>query len=349
MTIKVMIVDDSLFIRAVLQQIIKEDPKKRFEVVAAAVNGEDALEKLEKHEVDVITMDVEMPMKNGLETVKEIMKTNPKPIIMLSSLTKEGAKETLEALASGAIDFITKPVEKVDLVHLREELLEKLEMAYAIPAKKTLHIPYRKTIVSEPQKTIPTKKLTNLVVIGCSTGGPQALRQVLNQIPKNLPAAFVVVQHMPSGSYTKSMAEQINKTSLFHVHEGTQGEVLQDGHVYVAPGGFHLELKKDSRGYSIDINEKPPIGRLRPAVDITMNSLASLPFTVPVYGMLLTGMGKDGLEGCTNLREKGATILAQNSKTCVVYGMPKQIIDHGIAHYEEDLNMLIPVLTKLIL
>jgi two-component system, chemotaxis family, protein-glutamate methylesterase/glutaminase len=351
MAIKVMIVDDSLFIRAILRHLISEDPKKRFVVTAAATDGEDALRKLKYHDVDVITMDIEMPKKNGLETTKEIMKTSPKPIIMLSSLTKNGAKETVESLALGAVDFITKPSNHVDMSSLKEEIYEKLYHASCVPQKKL-----KRQVSFRDKQTSPSfsisQKLSAIIAVGCSTGGPNALRTFASQLPESLPAGIVVVQHMPAGGYIESLSDHLNQISSFHVTTGKNGEELTNGKMILAPGGFHMELKKHHDKVVTMINDDPPISGLRPSVDRLFHSISSLDISdlISIYGVILTGMGSDGLGGIKDLKpKKNAIIFAESKDTAVVYGMPKKIVENGLADYTENLEYIVPKLSKHIL
>lgn len=350
MPIKVMIVDDSLFIRAILRQIIENDEKKRFKVVAAAINGEDALRKLKTEEIDVITLDVEMPKMNGLEALAEIMKFNPKPVIMVSSLTKKGAKETTEALQLGAVDFIQKPDQQIEFSKIKEAIHEKIETAMKVNRRNIIPASNKRTkaieIDDQPIKT--STSLTNLIAIGTSTGGPRALHKILTQIPKNLKAGILIVQHMPAGGYTSSLAEHLNETCNFKVQEAKEGSEITDGVIYIAPGGYHMELLKRGNRYQTSINKKETISGHRPSVDALFYSIAKMCVEVPVIGVVLTGMGADGSKGIVELKSAGATIFAESEKTSVIYGMPKQAAKTGVVDYIEDLEEIIPKIEKLI-
>ena len=357
MTIKVMIVDDSIFIRAMLKQIIENDPKGQLKVVASAKDGEDAISKLNSFDIDVITMDVEMPKKNGLETVKEIMSTNPKPIVMLSSLTKKGAKETIEALSYGAIDFIAKPEKQMDFIQLKTEICEKLRIASQTKQmKRTTYEAISKPLhkyetKGQTQKIQSVQKaqqeqLTNLVLIGCSTGGPKALQTIVSQIPKELPAGMVIVQHMPDGGYTTSLANHLNNNCVFLVKEAEDGDEIKNGTVYVAPGGYHTEIFNRSGKLRIVLNKREPVSGHRPSVDTMFDSGARVDTNVPRYGIVLTGMGSDGTKGSEALKKVGATIIAESEETAVIFGMPKQVINKNLADNVLRLEEIIPHLAK---
>jgi two-component system chemotaxis response regulator CheB len=345
-----MIVDDSLFIRAILRQIINSAPNNKFEVVAAATDVDDAIRKMKYMQIDVITLDIEMPGKNGLMVLKEIMENDPKPVVMLSSLTKSGAKETIDALSLGAIDFITKPSTETDLTTLKQEIYQKLETAANSNHKKiTSGLP--KKIIVAP--TVPKKqtdgKLNNLLVIGCSTGGPNALRKLAAQLPKNLPVGILIVQHMPEGSYISSLAANLNQISHFEAMEATDGMEITDGKIIIAPGGYHMELVKRGGRYQVVTNQKEPVGGLRPSVDILFESIARNNIEVPILAAILTGMGSDGLNGTRELKKINAKVIAESQNTSVVYGMPKKIVENNLADYVEDLGMIVPRIVKIII
>jgi len=352
--IKVMIVDDSFFVRALLRKMLEnDDPKNRFEVVASAIDGEDALRKLRTQEIDVITLDIEMPIKNGIDTLKEIMKINPKPTIMLSSLTKskESAK-TIEALSLGAVDFVGKPDENFSLNQLKDEIYEKLEAASKIkptkmklfqtppppPLKETFSFPFKRE----------EKQVHSLILIGCSTGGPKALGHLITQLPADLPAAIVVVQHMPEGDHTKNLAKLLNPKSNFEIKEAEDGEELVDGKMYIAPAGFHTEIYKQLNKYRIVLNRRDPVSGHRPSVDVLFSSVAKLNLSIPVFATVLTGMGSDGANGSGELHQKGIPVIAESERTAIIYGMPKQVAVRGYATYQEDLHNVIPKLCQLV-
>jgi len=342
MKIRVMIVDDSLFMRAMLRYVIESDPLDRFEVVANATDGNDAIRKLRTTPIDVITLDVEMPYKNGLETLKDIMKDQPKPVIMLSSLTKPNATTTVEALTYGAFDFITKPDDAKELKAIREEILTKLFLASKAagkvkpPVTQTWKPVVKARPVIKPERTA----ISNVIAIGTSTGGPNALREIIRQFPENFNGAVVIAQHMPEGNFTTSLAKHLDQMASLHVKEAEHNERVQQGYVYIAPGGKHLELKQDGSYVKMVIHERQSLHK--PSVDFLFFSLAELSSSIKKIGIVLTGMGSDGKMGAHLLKEKGAIILAESEETCVVYGMPRKIIEFQLADYVEPLPSIVP-------
>lgn len=342
-----MIVDDSIFIRAILKQIIESDPENRYKVVASAKDGVDAISKLNSYDIDIITMDIEMPRMNGLEATENIMRTNPKPIIMLSSLTKKGAEETIKALSLGAVDFITKPESQVELGKLKEEIYTKLSIGLTA---KTNNINRHPSVeINRPtQSKTKSGALTNLIVLGCSTGGPKALQKIVPQIPRDLPAAIVIVQHMPDGGYTSLLAKHLDASSEVYVKEAEDGDEVKDGMVFISPGGFHTEIFNRGGKYRIVLNKREPVSGHRPSVDVMFASAARLRTGIPLYGVVLTGMGSDGTKGSLSLKSSKATIFAESEETAVIFGMPKQIINKGLADYILNLEDVIPKITTLL-
>lgn len=342
-----MIVDDAILMRAMLKNIIESDPQKRFTVVASALDGVDALNKLKRQEVDVILMDIEMPRKNGLETLEEIMSTEPKPVVMFSSLTKKGAKEMIEALSYGAVDFLSKPDIGVDIKILRDEIREKLYQASKV--KNGLR-QKKDTSFTESVRSIPkSSTLTNLVLLGCSTGGPNALREILPQIQATTKTAVLVVQHMPPGGYTASLAEYLDQICTFKVMEAAEGMDVLDGNIYIAPGGYHMGVLKRGNRLQISLNRKEPVSGLRPSVDEMFDSVYRSEIQVPVYATILTGMGSDGSLGAETLkkgRKLKTKVIAESKNTAIIYGMPRKIVEKGLADVVLDLNKIIPYLEK---
>jgi len=333
MRIKVLVVDDSAFMRKVISDMLISDPT--IDVVGTAKNGKDALEKIEVYQPDVITMDIEMPILDGLSALKTIMATTPRPVIMLSSLTKKGADETLKALDYGAFDFITKPSSliRVSTPEVRDELLGKIKTAsktkMSKPKKPTVFKPqihqsvYRG--VSSPEGSTQFKKL---IAIGTSTGGPRALQDVIPLIPKNIDAGIVIVQHMPPG-FTKSLAERLDSMSQIHVKEAEQGDIIKSGCAYLAPGDSHLKVYKQGSQFVIKLDDSDRVSGHKPSVDAMMYSIAALNDR-NVIGVIMTGMGADGAKGLSELKTKNAYIIAQDEESCVVFGMPKSTIKLGV-------------------
>jgi len=351
MKIKVLVVDDSGFFQRRVSEIINADP--RLEVIATASNGKEGVEKALALKPDVITMDYEMPVMDGVTAVRNIMSQYPIPVLMFSSLTYEGARITLDALEAGAVDFLSKQFDAIAAseANLHKTLTDRIFDVAATGKKLTIPSNTQKTVnrttaINTPRQSIapstasaitpakssgasPAKSLRHveLVVIGTSTGGPAALQTIFKQIPADFSKPIIIVQHMP-GSFTKAFAERLNKLSPLTVSEAQQGDKLKPGHVYVAPGGMQLLL--DGRnGGSIHIHESDERISYRPSVDIALASAAKH-FGRKVLAVILTGMGSDGKEGAQLLKQAGGTIWAQDEASCVIYGMPMAVVKAGL-------------------
>ncbi len=334
--IKVLIVDDSAFMRKLIQDFLTEDP--RMTVVGSARNGEDAIKKVIELEPDVVTLDVEMPILNGIEALKRIMSEKPTPVVMLSSTTKQGAENTILAIQYGATDFITKPSGAIslDLHKVKEELVEKVVSASKANIKQLvkLNSQEKNTVKKrvdyskiEPSKKNQFNALSGkkLVCIGTSTGGPRALQQVITKLPKTIDAPVLVVQHMPAG-FTKSLAGRLDSLSEVHVKEAEEGDIIQKGTVYIAPGGFHLKLKWVGANLAIQLDQSPPRNGHRPAVDVMFESCSELSAYAKI-SVIMTGMGSDGTKGLIKLKESGNVVaIAESEETSIVFGMPKAAI-----------------------
>ncbi len=317
--IKVLIVDDSAFMRKVLSDIIEAEDS--LTVVGTATDGRDALNKIGVLNPDVITLDVEMPVMDGINCLKEIMKRHSKPVIMISSGTSYGADLTIKSLDEGAIDFIAKPKNIFDIKNekARNEIIEKITIAYNIGQKNS-------KITKKTQFDKVVKKnseLKYIIAIGCSTGGPKALQSIIPFLPENLPAAVLIVQHMPPG-FTNTLAERLDAKSKLVVKEATNKEKLLAGHCYIAPGDYHMLFEViGNNDILINLDKSPSVGGHRPSVDVMMGSLSDTGYK-NIIGVILTGMGADGSCGVRKLKEvnKGY-IIAQDEESSVVYGMPK--------------------------
>ncbi|MFC0474713.1 chemotaxis response regulator protein-glutamate methylesterase [Robertmurraya beringensis] len=334
--IKVLIVDDSAFMRKLIQDFLTEDP--RMTVVGSARNGEDAIKKVIELEPDVVTLDVEMPILNGIEALKRIMSEKPTPVVMLSSTTKQGAENTILAIQYGATDFITKPSGAIslDLHKVKEELVEKVVSASKANIKQLvkLNSQEKNTVKKrmdyskiEPSKKNQFNALSGkkLVCIGTSTGGPRALQQVITKLPKTIDAPVLVVQHMPAG-FTKSLAVRLDSLSEVHVKEAEEGDIIQKGTVYIAPGGLHLKLKWVGANLAIQLDQSPPRNGHRPAVDVMFESCSELSAYAKI-SVIMTGMGSDGTKGLIKLKELGNVVaIAESEETSIVFGMPKAAI-----------------------
>jgi two-component system chemotaxis response regulator CheB len=325
--VRVMVVDDSAFMRFSISQHLNDNPD--ILVVGTASDGREAIKLIPQLQPDVITLDVEMPHLDGLATLRHIMKNFPRPVIMFSSLTKEGAAETIQALMIGAVDFIAKPDNRLDIRQVMDEMASKI-LATA-KAKVKLSVSQQQTAVvstSSIEKIIsPYQKTYPILFIGSSTGGPGALNDIIPALPANFPSPVVVVQHMPVG-FTRSLAERLNAISPLKVKEAEAGDRLMVGQVLVAPGGFHMVLDEADR---ISLNQKPTVHGVRPAVDVTLMSLVQH-FGKGVVAVILTGMGSDGTHGSSLLHSEGGYVIAEHESTCVVWGMPRSVAEAGAAN-----------------
>lgn len=325
--IRVLIVDDSAFMRKVLQDILDSDSGIR--VVGAAKDGREALDIAELLKPDVITLDIEMPEMNGLECLRRLLKQGSYAVIMVSAVTTEGAKATIEALNIGAVDFIAKPdnIFQISGDEKRKELIQKVKVA-----KEAGLINLSKKADIKKKQFIGTKAPTieKIIAIGTSTGGPRALQRVIPFLPGDLPAAVVVVQHMPQG-FTRSLASRLNDISEMTVKEAENNEIMKAGYVYIAPGDRHLLPSKQGNDIILRLDDSSPLSGHRPSYDKMLFSMSKLGRD-NIIGVIMTGMGTDGSKGLKGLKEKtgGVRIIAQDEKSCIVYGMPRAAIEMGI-------------------
>ncbi|MDI9611052.1 MAG: chemotaxis response regulator protein-glutamate methylesterase [Archaeoglobaceae archaeon] len=317
---RVLVVDDSALVRLRVSEIFR---KEGFEVFTAR-DGDEALEKVRKVDPDVITLDVNMPKIDGLKALEKIMREKPRPVIMLSSLTHEGAKETIEALRLGAVDFIAKPSGGIE--EIAEELVRKIKIASTVNPNVIRLQNLRKLRGEVVRKKWNVRKEL-CVLIGSSTGGPSALEQVIPRLPADFPAPVFIVQHMPP-NFTKQLAERLNETSEIEVKEAEDNERIREGVAYIAPGGKHMKLRKALNVLRIKIFDGEPVNNVKPSVDVTANSVAEV-YGGNAVGVLLTGMGEDGARGMKKLHELGGKIIACSEDTCIVFGMPKAAIELG--------------------
>ena len=387
--IRILIADDSAFMRKVLTDLFKAQPD--FEVVGTAINGRDAFEKVKKYHPDLLTLDVQMPVMDGLNALAVIMEIAPMPVVMLSSLTKEGTDETIRALSLGAVDFISKAggsISRIDTIE--EDILAKCRAAAKANVKRAMkgaraaelaererrakekaepprmhhvelparHNPFgtkpateekkprnpfghhenpllqkRKPTLTPHAQPAPNVKASGagsgkLGAIGTSTGGPQALQSVITRLPGELPCGVVVVQHMPPG-FTKSLANRLDSLSKVSVKEAENGDIIEPGHVYIAPGNYHMRVASEGSKRKIVLSQDPPVGKQRPAVNVRYDSVA--PVGKKLVAVIMTGMGCDGTEGMKKIKAQGGYSIAQDESTSVVYGMPKSVVDAGLA------------------
>lgn len=359
--IKVLIVDDSIFMRKALESLLSGESD--IEIVGLAKNGKEGVEMAAQFHPDVITMDIEMPTMDGITALELIMKNNPTPVIMVSSLTKEGADATLKALDLGAVDFMTKDSQSFGGADIERGLKDKIRK---FAKNKGVVRLLTHSISSQPQQQTPSYRLSGtfsaqhphvstpfahsaqngnidgskrvvinktgikrVVALGTSTGGPQSLQRVIPLLPADLGVPVVVTQHMPP-NFTQSLASRLNTLSKVEVIEAQGKEKLEPNVVYIAKGGYHLKFKKVGPSVYTELSTEPSNVFNIPGVDVMVDSIAEL-YGKECLGVIMTGMGSDGCKGLTNLKKIGGTIIAQNEPSCIVYGMPRAVVEAGIA------------------
>lgn len=326
--IRVLIVDDSAFMRKMLSDLFASEPD--FTVIETARNGQDAIDKVKRLKPDLVTMDVEMPILDGIQALEVIMRTIPVPVVMISSLTQAGAEATIRALGLGAVDFIAKasgPISNITLI--RNEILAKCRSAVKANISR-LSIPQAKPVtpvvsVSVAQPVAPSEKI---IAIGTSTGGPRALQEIITKLPGSLPCGVIIVQHMPPG-FTKSLADRLNSLSSVTVKEAEQKDIIRPGLVLIAPGDYHMIVEIDASKKVVRLSQSPPIGGHRPAVDPMFESVAKV-YGNKAVAVLLTGMGHDGAKGMELIKQQRGYTIAEDQSTAVVFGMPKSAIELGV-------------------
>ncbi len=346
--IKLLIVDDSIFMRQALAKIFSQPD---IEIVGFARNGKEAVEMAAELSPDVITMDIEMPVMNGLEALAQIMKENPIPVLMVSTLTSEGAEATIEALSLGAVDFVTKKSSFTEMTTIKEELLSKVRnIAKNSEIKNRL---IRRRLLQKAQSTLKSETTTvvtkekeapsysNLIVprqrptpseidvlgIGISTGGPAALQEVFSSVRQSLSFPILIVQHMPP-LFTKSLAKRLDGLSVIRFKEAENMDLLENGCAYIGPGGYQMSVNKQGR---IVISDEPRNLLFKPSADVMFTSIGEI-FGSHTVGIIMTGMGNDGTQGLKVIHEKGGYVVAQTPESCVVAGMPSSVINSGIAN-----------------
>ncbi|UWV46863.1 chemotaxis response regulator protein-glutamate methylesterase [Acetivibrio thermocellus] len=346
----VLVVDDSSFMRRCISLIIEKDPQ--LFVIGIARSGAEAIEKVHRLKPDIVTMDVEMPEMDGMTALKEIMRTCPVPVVMLSNRTDKDPKATFQALELGAADFYLKSVLLQENVkpEIIKEFLDKLK-AIAQKAKKTADKEQEQNAVSEnmseilenilnkPESCIETKSgSADLLIIGCSTGGPSALQSILPRFPKDTHVPIVVLQHMPPG-FTKPLAERFDAICNLHVKEAEDGDILEAGNIYIAPAGYQTFLdKKADNVIALRVEDCPAVETLyRPSINVTLDSAAPI-YRERLLSVILTGMGNDGLIGCETVKKYNGKVIVEAEESCVVYGMPKVIYEAGLADVQVPLS-----------
>ncbi|AOR24901.1 protein-glutamate methylesterase/protein-glutamine glutaminase [Clostridium taeniosporum] len=362
--IKVIVVDDSAFMRKMISEMLEEG--NEIEVIAKFRNGKELIEKVDNFNPDIITLDLEMPQMDGLETLKELHKKNKNySIIMLSSLTTKGSEKTMECLENGAIDFITKPSGSIslDIRKVQENLIEKIKIISkrgtrsrinnksSEISKVTLkntnlhnHAKMKELNRSEHKNiAIIKNKKIDAIVIGASTGGPKALQQLLTKFQSNIGVPIFVVQHMPSG-FTKAFAERLNRICNLRVLEAEEGLKIENNVIYIAKGGYHMTVGTDGK---IHLNEEDPIWGVRPAVDKLFDS-AIKAYRGNLISVVLTGMGRDGAKGTSNVKDYGGITISEDESTCTIYGMPKATFETGKVDLVLPLYNICDEITKIL-
>jgi two-component system, chemotaxis family, protein-glutamate methylesterase/glutaminase len=333
--IRVLVVDDSSFARVVISREISSDPE--IEVVGVAVDGIDAIEKIKNLRPDVVTLDIEMPRMDGVSALRRIMVEHPTPVIVLSRLTVEDAETTIQALEAGAIDFVPKsPLANSGRISLPTgRLIEKIKLAAKVDVRR-MALTARRNKLREMNGNRLKRDLSvmsgcslsrNVVIIGSSTGGPKALCELVPDLPGDLPASLLIVQHMPAG-FTKSLAKRLDQLAQLRVKEAEPGDLIRPGKALVAPGGYHLVVNSDD---TVSLSSMPPKHGLRPAVDVTMEAAARA-YGDGCIGVVLTGMGCDGRDGAVTISKSGGRVVVQDEATSVVYGMPRSVVESGRAN-----------------
>jgi two-component system chemotaxis response regulator CheB len=327
--IRVLVVDDSALMRKLIPAVLARDSS--IEVVGTAMDGSFALKKIEELHPDVVTLDLEMPRMDGMETLRLIMRRAPMPVVLFSTHSKEGAYSTLKALALGAIDFVQKPQDAAagHLDSIADLLIEKIKVAKRAAGSK---LPA--AVVSDDPPRGKKKKPSaippnRIVAIGISTGGPNALQYVLSQIPEDFQPSILIVQHMPEG-FTEMFAKRLDECCALDVQEARSGDLLLAGRVLICPGNRHLMVRRMPRGDMAILSDAPPVNGHRPSADVLFHSVAQQ-IGLTAVGLLMTGMGEDGAEGLGALKAAGGVTIAQSEETCVVSGMPRAAISKGYA------------------
>ncbi|MFW5451292.1 MAG: chemotaxis response regulator protein-glutamate methylesterase [Methylophagaceae bacterium] len=356
--INVLVVDDSALVRKLLSEILNKDPD--IEVVGTAIDPYQAREKIKKLKPDVLTLDIEMPRMDGVTFLKNLMRLHPMPVVMVSTLTEQGAQVTLEALELGAVDFVAKP--KLDLSNTlndyAQEIIDKVKTAAVVNINALAQDRPKPVAVSEKLTAdavlakpslglIPSHlKITDkIIAIGSSTGGTEAIKDVLIHLPATCPG-IVITQHIPA-AFSRPFAERVNALSAIEVSEAEDGQQILPGHAYIAPGDKHLLVERSGARFYCHLNDGPPVSRHKPSVDVLFRSVAQS-LGSNAIGIMLTGMGDDGAKGMLEMKQAGAFNFVQDEKSSVVWGMPGQAIKIGAAELQVPLNKIAEKLLNLI-
>jgi two-component system chemotaxis response regulator CheB len=346
--IKVLVVDDSAFMRKMISTILAGSPD--IELLGTARNGQEAIEKVTHIRPDVVTMDIEMPVLDGLQALGYIMSECPTRVIMLTGADSEHGDLTMTAFQYGAVDFIQKPSGNIslDMEKIKDDLIKKVLAAARVEVHKLGFI--EEKVIKKEKIVSPVRtKVKKIIVIGSSTGGPRALQQVIPLFPSNLQVPVLVVQHMPAG-FTKSLAERLNSQSKLKVREAAEGDIIQAGTVLIAPGDFHMVVRQQKIDGElrevIGLTKGDKVQGVRPSVDVLLESVA------PIYkensvGVILTGMGSDGSDGIKKLKLAGGKVIAEDESTCVVYGMPRSVIEQNLVDYILPIDKIAQGITEI--
>ena len=339
-SIKVLVIDDSALMRKLIPQMLERDDD--IQCVGTAMDGEFGLKKIEELNPDVVTLDLDMPRMDGMETLRQITRRSKVAVIIVSSHSTEGASATFKALALGALDFVAKPRENspAQMEAISQELIGKIKVAAgaknSLPKQKLPFLPDPQKVKKVLDK--PKTQASRIVAIGISTGGPNALQFLLSQLPENFPGGIVVVQHMPTG-FTEMFAKRLNDCCNIEVKEAHSGDLVISGRALICPGNRHIRVKRMPLGSMVVLNDDPPVNGHRPSCDVLFHSVAN-EWGNNAIGMIMTGMGEDGADGLGAMRAAGAMTVAQDEASCVVYGMPKAAIDRGSVQRTVSLDLM---------
>ncbi|MGQ9457490.1 MAG: protein-glutamate methylesterase/protein-glutamine glutaminase [Anaerolineae bacterium] len=345
-TLRVLVVDDSALMRQLIADLLNSDPE--IEVVGTARDGWEALSKIEVLRPTVVTLDLAMPHLSGLDLLRMLTAERPLPVVVVTGI--DDTALTLQALEEGAVDFVLKPSGPIsaDMAKVRDELVAKVKLAARVNLQEVLHALHGQAAPPSSQATPLSRPRMPIVAIGASTGGPQALRRVLEGLPRGFQAPVLVVQHMPP-SFTRAFAERMGRTISLRTREAEEGDVLEPGIVYVAPGGVHMKVRPHARtgALQITLDDSPPVNGVRPSVDVLFRSLAEVAGP-EVIAVVLTGMGEDGAEGIRALKARGAATVAQDAPSSMVFGMPRAAAETGAVDYVLPLEEIPEALIRLV-
>jgi len=347
MAIRVIIVDDSATARTVLKDVLSKDPE--IEVIATAPDAYIARDKIVQLKPDMVCLDVEMPRMDGISFLRKLMQHFPIPVLMVSSLTQDGAQVTFDALEAGAIDYVAKPHSNIydGIDEIEKELIMKVKMVASSNINARILARKASSADKKAKKTsYALAQTTNkLIAIGASTGGTVALAELISTFPKNIPGT-IIVQHMPSG-FTKAFAQRLNSLSEVEVKEAEDGDIIGRGRVLIAPGDLHVVVRRDGGNYRVKLGTGKKVSGHRPSVDVMFNSVATH-VGANAIGVILTGMGSDGAKGMLHMKQSGAITIAQDEKSSVVWGMPKVAFDIGAVHHVEPLDKIVGSIVHLL-